>query len=1437
MSSNRCSLTFPQNNIYMVEKVESNSTINTIAGTLKITGEFDIVICNKIINNLIKLNDALRIKIVEENNQVFQNIDDYKYENIQIIDMSDKNYEIVKNYLDDLVKIPISLYENKLYDFKIIKHNHGGCIFMKLHHIISDAWTLGQVINQLVEYYEECIKKNLIDREIPSYTTFIDSEKEYLNSDKYIKDEEFWKENLKNISEPISIKSTSKKLSNNAKRYSVKLEKKLHEKILSYTKENKISPYALFLATIGTYIYRIKQNNNFVIGTPALNRSNFKEKYMLGMFVSTMPININIEENMNFLDLVKQIGKSSMSLFRHQKYPFVKILDDIHKTTNIKGKIFNIMLSYQNARASIAGSKKYSTEWIFSKAIQDELEIHIMDMDNTGSLQINYDYLIDLFDDIEIEYLHKRIVTILENALANIDISVEDIEIMPKEEKDIILYNFNKTTSNYPKNKTIVELFEEQVEKNPDNIAIVFENNKLTYRELNQKSNQLAHYLKEIKNVETGNVISIMLNKSIDLLITILGILKCGGIYLPIDNNLPQERVNYILNDSESKYIICELNKYDNKFLNINDIKYDLYSKENLNITSNNENVVYIMYTSGTTGKPKGVMIKNKNVVRLVKNTNYITIYKNDRMVQTGSIGFDATTLEYWGTLLNGASLYMISYENILNPVELKKFLWSNCITLMWLTAPLYNQLVNYDITIFEKLRVLLIGGDTLSAKHVNKLLDSYKNVKIINGYGPTENTTFSTCHIITKKYDNNIPIGKPISNSKCYIVDKKLRILPIGIKGELLVGGDGVAKGYINREDLTKEKFIFFKNDKDIVYKTGDDAYWNFEGEIEFVGRIDNQVKIRGFRIELGEINRCILSNCNIKESFINIEELNGQKILVAYYSCIEDYKTERLIEYLKENLPNYMVPSQLIKLDKLPLNSNGKIDKNLLLKEKYITIHNTDKQYFGKYKIIYDLFKTVLNKSDIDENDSFFDIGGDSLLAIEFVTKAMAQNVIITYADLYKYSSIKSLGDMIINKIEKSSISSPIKEFDYKKINDILSQNVFDLNDKYQFKNDVGNILLVGATGFLGAHILDSYMQNKNGKIYCIIRSKGEENVTLKLKEKLNFFFSNKYDSEIGKRIIIIDGDITNNKLVTNEDDYKLIVNSVDTIINSAAYVKHFGELKYFEKINIEGTKNLIDFCVLNNKKMIHLSTLSVSGNILETGQIEQTDIKTNTIYNETNLYIYQNLDNVYAYTKFMSEKIVYDAMINSGLKAKIMRMGNLTGRYNDGKFQPNVEDNAFANRLKTIIELGVMPQNILEFYLEFTPIDYAADAVLKLSETDNKYNTFHIFNHKHAQMEFVNKTFEKMNINLKIVSKDEMTKLLSYYMEKEDGYRKIQGIVLDINKNKELDYKPNTIVKSDFSIEVLKQNKFEWPEVTIEYIIKYINYLFDIGFLKKG
>lgn len=1439
-------LTYPQKNILLVEKFNKGLPINSIVGTVEIYKDFDEKICNEAINSVIKNNEAMRLNFIDEDGEVLQYVKEFKYKNFEVVKLEMYSDEEKAEYINNCVSFPLLLEKNNLYEFKILDYGKGrGAIFMKIHHIISDAWSCSKIGTSLIDYIEKKSNGEEIEDELkPSYIEFIQKEEEYEKSEKFIKDENFWNEYLKGIKEPTLIKDKRSNVSTKSKRYNKKLDYDINKKINEYCRENKISSYVLFLTALSTYIYRIRDNKDIVLGTPVLNRSNFKEKDMLGMFISTLPIRIQIDEDIKFLDLAKKVATNTLTLFRHQKYPYYKTLEYVHKETDIKDNLYNIILSYQNARTNVIDKEKYGTTWPFVGHLNDQLQMHIMDMDNTGILNINYDYQTDIFSDVEIEYLHTRIMAIIENAINDVNVNVENVAIMSVEEKNKILKEFNNTRTLYPSKKTIIQIFEEQVQKSPNKEAIFFENKSITYKELNEKSDRLAYYLSNNKGIKPNDIIGIMIDKSFELIISIIACLKCGAAYLPIDKEYPIDRINYIIENTDCKLVLVNENNPNIPvdYILVSKVLLSEFSTEKIVLTNayNENSIVYVMYTSGTTGTPKGVCVSNKNIIRLVINTNYIDFYQSDRIIQTGSTVFDASTLEIWGALLNGIPLYLIKKKDLLNPQYFDKYLQENSITIMWLTSPLFNQMADYNINMFKKLRILLVGGDVLSVKNINRLIEHCPNVKIINGYGPTENTTFSTCYNIRKKFDSSIPIGKPISNSFCYIVDSKKRLLPLYVEGELLVGGDGVAKGYFNDDDKTNRSFI--KNpfcQGDMAYKTGDVVYWLETGDIKFIGRRDNQIKIRGFRVDLDEIKYYVLKYPSINDCYVTIKGNDDKKHIAIIYTSLIKIKEEVLIDFLKQNLPNYMIPTYLLQIDELPLNNNEKIDTKRLneilsnLKKKEV-LELKKIKYEGIYKKIYELFSEVLNNKNIGINDNFFEIGGDSLVAIQLVTKAISKDINITYNDFYKNPTIKQLGDFLNKDKENVSISKDIETFDYTDVNSLLKNNIIDNSLKNNEK--IGNVLLTGVTGFLGAHILDELMKQEKGKIYCLVRTKNNVNIEDRVKKKLHFFFGSKYDEELGKRIILVKGNMENSNIIDNKEEYEMIKKDITTVINSAANVKHFGRVERFKRINVYAVENLIKFCVKNKKRLIHISTLSVSGNILETGQIQQDNIDPNTIYNENNLYIGQNLDNIYAYTKFLAEKKVLDSIYHDKLDAKIMRMGNLTGRMSDGRFQPNVAENAFANRLKTFINLEVIPKNLLDFYLEFTPIDYAAIAVVTLARTNSHYNTFHLFNHNHVQMLKALEVFEKLGITLKRITKREMTSIIKELSSKEDGYNKVNGIILDINKNQEIEYKPNVIVKSNFTIELLEQMGFKWPHVDEEYIEKYMNYLFEIGFLNK-
>lgn len=1044
MESNVYNLTNPQKSIWFTEQFYKGTPIENITGCVIVLEKLNLKALQKAINLFVKSNDSFRLKFTVKDDKPLQylsSFSEFEIENVMV-----NTDEDIKDIENKMSNTPFEVLDNLLFSFKTFTFpdGHGGFV-ITAHHLISDAWTAGLVVNEIMDYYEKIINSQIIDNQNPSYLDYITSEQEYLNSEKFNKDKEFWNEIFKTVPEvatipSINVENSNSSLSCKAKRKQFVIPKETMNLINEFCKQNKASAFNFFMAVLAIYLSRVSSLDDFTIGTPILNRGNFKEKQTTGMYISTIPFRISINHKIPFAEFLSNISADFSKIFRHQKYPYQYLLEDLRKKDSSIPNLYNILLSYQNVRSNKQTSDiNYESSWVGNNFISDDIDIHLYDMNNTGDINIAYDYLISKYSIDDICSIHARFLYIINQVLENNDITLNEIEIVTPDEKKKILYDFNNTSADYPRDKTITQLFEEQVEKTPDNIAVVFENQKLTYRELNERANSLANYLRN-NGVGLNDSVAIFLDKSLEMIVAILAILKVDALYVPIDIDYPDNRINFMLSDSNAKIVLTKrafLLDLDFENTLAIDLCNTIYLDNKTFPSKHAGDLAYVMYTSGSTGNPKGVVVKQKSIIRLVKNPNYINFHKNEKILQTGSIVFDACTFEIWASLLNGFELYIIKKSELLDPNSLKNYLIENKITILWLTAPLLNQLCENHPDMFKTVRCLLTGGDVLSPKHINLIRKVCPDLTIINGYGPTENTTFSTCFTINDYYNDSIPIGYPISNSTCYIVSQDMNLLPIGIPGELVVGGDGVAKGYINNQAFTDLKFLSSPFNNDFLYKTGDLAKWNFDGSISFIGRIDGQVKIRGFRVELGEINLKILEFPNIKTSFTTIKTINGEKFICSYIVCNQMLNVEDLKHFLMKFLPNYAIPTYFIKLDKLPINTNGKVDSKLLPSPQLV---NTKSQIIPArnivdQKIIF-VLKEILNINKISIDDSFFDLGGDSLTAITLCSKIYNEfNIQLSIKDILENPIIKDLSDVISSK-DLHNKNCPLKKAEIKDI-----------------------------------------------------------------------------------------------------------------------------------------------------------------------------------------------------------------------------------------------------------------------------------------------------------------------------------------------------------------------------------------------------------------
>ncbi len=679
------------------------------------------------------------------------------------------------------------------------------------------------------------------------------------------------------------------------------------------------------------------------------------------------------------------------------------------------------------------------------------------------------------------------------------------------------------------------------------------------------------------------------------------------------------------------------------------------------------------------------------------------------------------------------------------------------------------------------------------------------------------------------KSFD--ITIGKPFVNTQIYIVDKYMNLLPIGITGELCIAGDGVGAGYLNRPELTADKFIDNPFGEGKLYKTGDLGYWREDGNIVYVGRNDFQVKIRGLRIELGEIENAISSVDGITQAVVVVRKNNeGRQLICAFYSG-EEIDAKDIRAYIGKRLPKYMLPHIFTHLDEMPLTPSGKLNRKALPEIDLDNIQS-DNEYVvpetESEKLLCAIMAKTLNAERVGLTDNFFDLGGDSLKAIELISECETAGLHINLQSVFDNPTP---AELIKNINDKSKDVPSYSESDFTEIHNLIKDNCVSKIVNAD-KVPVGNLLLAGATGFLGVHILDEFLRNDTGIAYCIVRGKTVEESRKRLNDCLSFYFGNAYAES--KRIVVLCGDFTENHFALSDKEYQDLTSKIDTVVNSVASVKHYGSYQYFEKTNVTTVENMIDFCKESNAKLIHISTTSVAGNDFDT-EMSVADYSKEINYTEHDFYIDQPRDNVYVRSKFEAERKVLIAMQN-GLQANIMRMGNLTNRRSDGKFQHNYESNAFLKHMKAIVELGYLPNNMLEQKIELTPIDDAAKAVMTITRHfRNDKNVFHVENTNPISFDELFSLMSMLGLNMKLVSGEQFAEALRETENDPNTKYIFETFINEIGEDGLPHYDSPIKIDTEFTKQYLHSLSFDWHETDFEYLMKYFEYFRSIGYIE--
>ncbi len=1411
-------LTNPQKSIWMSEQFYNNTNINNIVGTITFGKHTDFKALEKAFNYFVMKNDSFKTKIVMQESMPKQYFDDFVYESIEIIDLKDETQLL--EFENSFPMKQVNVLDNFLFSIKFVRlPNDFGILFLTAHHLIADAWTMSLVLDEIYKNYTEIVSQKEIDlTPNPSYGEFIKSQNDYMTSTKFEKDQLFWQEQFKNLPNVVSFKNNTK-VSIQADRIIYTLDKSLVNQIDDFCKNNGISEYIFLLSIFGIYFRNIFNCDNFIIGNPVLNRSNFKEKNMTGMFVSVMPFLVNLEKSSSFLVFCHFMANKQKQMYRHIRFPYHEILNFVRKTHDFSDNLYDIIFSYQNATIASYG------KWLSNRSQAESLQIHIKDIaEEKNKLSIHYDFLTDIFSKEDISLLHKRILGLIDQVLKQPDMIVNNLEIISSSEKKLLLKTFNDTKVKYNKNSNIVKEFEKIAKQYPQNIAVVDKDTSYTYKELNEKANFLAQNI--LNQKVSTDIIAFSLKRSVDMIVTILAILKSGHTYMPIDPEYPTERIEFMLENSNTKMLITtqEFHKkinYQNNCIYYENISFDK-KIENLNISIPENKLCYIMYTSGSTGIPKAVTIMHYNVLNFVKSMqerlNY-TLSDNNKILSVTTVCFDIFVFELFPTLLSGLTLVIADELESRSPKLLSDIIQKHKITKI-LTTPSRIELLFSNPAYLKSLssiKEFILGGEPLPITLLRKLQE-FTNANIFDLYGPTETTVYSTFKDVTNS--DFITIGKPINNTQIYIINDNNHLQPIGLVGEICIGGDGVGAGYYKNLEKTNSVFVPNPYQDGIIYKTGDLGYFQPNGEIVCLGRKDHQVKIRGYRVELDDISNNILTFDGIDKCVVvDMTDDNEKKYLCAYLVCKQKIDTISLKKYLVDILPHYMIPSYFIILDKIPLTLNHKVDRKALPKPDFNEIDTSSEYVKPSSKIeknLCHIFKDCLSIPKIGIENDIFDYHIDSLDIIRVQTKMLEYDYKLNTQDFYRCRTIKNLAQQIENKNNHQTDNIDTSYLSF------VNNSFHKYPSIMQFtKKHYNNVLLLGCTGYLGIHLLQELLLNTDCHITCIIRNKDDEDVIKRLSKLYRFYFNKALPTS---RINVIDSDITKSHFGLPINEYKELANSIDLAINAAANVKYYGNYEQFRKINVGVVQNLIEFCMkYHTIELIHISTLGVSGNYLVNHQ------KNYNQFDENDFYIEQKYDeNVYIQTKFEAEKLIYENA-PKGLQASIFRVGNLTSRYCDGGFQQNFEANAFYNILMMILKYHILPNTMVNEFLEFTPIDYCAKAVFQLIfNVETTHYVFHLFNENYIRVCDLLKIFEDIGFSTDILTGNEFKQKIVTLSNQHPEENILKGIVNDLDDTLGLSFTSTVNQKNQYTNSCLEKLNFEWPVITPQYIQKIIEYL---------
>jgi amino acid adenylation domain-containing protein/FkbH-like protein len=1027
--SNQAPLSFAQERLWFLDQLEPNSSLYTMPLAFRLVGPLRPAALEQALGQIVQRHQILRTRFVALNGAPVQIVEPSARFKLTLVELGGETLDKLHSHLATVAARPFDLSEDLMLRATVFRRDaNEHVLLLTMHHIASDAWSWAIFLRELTEHYRAAVSGSeaAVSELIIQYADYAAWERGQFATGKLEPELAYWRRHLRDVPVLLDLPTDHGRpvvQSFRGARESILLEPGLPPQLNALARREGVTLYLLLLAAFKTLLYRYTRREDLVIGTPVAGRTEVETETLIGFFVRTLVLRSDLSGGPTFRELLKRVQQVMLDAHAHQDLPFEKLVEELRPTRSPGfAPLVQVMFAFQNTPALELNLPDVQATTLELPGQTAKFDLTLFAEETPGALRLTAEYSTDLFAAATIIRLLRHFEILLAGIVANPEQRISELPLLGPSERHQLLDEWNRTAVDYPRNKTVARLFAEQVERTPDAVAVELQETRLTYRQFNERANQLAQHLQSL-GVAPDVLVAVALERSVDFIVALVAILKAGGAYVALDPLHPEERLGLTLEEARPRVLLTTV-EFRNRFaategkfttLCLDELAPTLAerSKTNPPNEASAAHLAYVCFTSGSTGGPKGVCIPHRAVVRLVWNTDYLQLGPDDVVAQLSNCAFDAATFEIWGALLNGARLQIFPAQLLLAPKQFQAELERTGVTALFVTTALFNQLTQEQPGIFASVRTVLFGGDTANPRRVAEVLKQGRPARLLNVYGPTECTTFATWHEVHEVLDPDltVPIGRPIANTEAFVLDQNLQPVPIGVPGELYLGGDGLAREYLNRPEFTATKFILhpFANpavqsanekphepalERARLYRTGDMVRYRADGQLEFLGRTDLQVKLRGFRVELREIETALARHSGVADCAVTLDcSEAAEKRLVAYVvSNATPTNADELRLFLRAKLPDFMLPAAFVFVPALPLNANGKIDRAAL--PALVPDHpGSERQFIAPRDVVETrlglIWQELLNTKPIGALDNFFDLGGHSLMAIRLLAR----------------------------------------------------------------------------------------------------------------------------------------------------------------------------------------------------------------------------------------------------------------------------------------------------------------------------------------------------------------------------------------------------------------------------------------------------------------